>query len=268
MCLILLALRQHPEFPLLIAANRDERFERPTQPLAPWPEAPHVLGGRDLEAGGSWFGITRDGRFAAVTNVREWPPQTGWPRSRGSLVSDFLLGSMSAADYAGACARNNGQFAGYNLLVGQLAGGHSPGNGDAGLWYCSNRGSEPLRQLRPGLYGLSNGALGDEWPKTRAGSAALRALLLRGPTPEGLLALLGDRTTPADDALPDTGVGLEKERMLAPCFIAGDDYGTRASTALLVNRQGVATLWEQNFASGGAPTTLQRFEWTLERAHP
>lgn len=265
MCLILLALHQHPEFPLLIAANRDERFERPTQPLAPWPEAPQVLAGRDLQAGGSWFGITRDGRFAAVTNVREWPPQTGWPRSRGSLVSDFLLGSMSAADYARSCAIHNDQFAGYNLLVGHLPGGNPSGNDSAELWYCSNRGHEPLRQLQPGLYGLSNGALGDQWPKTRTGSAALRALLLREPTPEGLLALLGDRSIPADSALPDTGVGLEKERMLAPCFIAGDDYGTRASTALLVDRHGVATVWEQNFAAGGEPTALQRYEWPLER---
>ncbi len=259
MCLILFAIRQHPEYPLVITANRDERYERPTQQLAPWPEAPQVLAGRDLEAGGSWFGITRDGRFAAVTNVREWPPQSGWPRSRGTLVSDFLLGSMSAADYAAECTRHDDQYAGFNLLVGD-----SLNRDGGGLWYCSNRGSDPLRQLQPGLYGLSNGALGDEWPKTRAGTTALRAELLRGPTPEELLALLGDHTVATDAELPDTGVGIEMERMLSPRFIASDDYGTRASTALLIDRRGRAVLWEQNFAANGEPTTLQRFEWNLE----
>ncbi len=256
MCLILFALNQHPEYPLVIAANRDERYERPTQPLAPWPDAPQVLAGRDLEAGGSWFGITRSGRFAAVTNVREWPPQTGWPRSRGSLVRDFLLGSMSAAEYAADCVRHDGQFAGFNLLLGD----------SDGLWYCSNRGSDPLRQLQPGLYGLSNGALGDAWPKTGSGSAALRTELLRGPTPAGLLALLGDHTVATDAELPDTGVGIEMERMLSPRFIASPDYGTRASTALLIDRRGRAVLWEQNFSAGGIPTALQCFDWNLERA--
>lgn len=255
MCLILFAIGQHPEYPLALAANRDERYERPTQPLAPWPEAPQLLAGRDLEAGGTWLGITRNGRFAAVTNVREWPPQSGWPRSRGTLVSNFLLGGMSPADYAVACTGDGDQYAGYNLLVGQIGGD---------LWYCSNRGREPLRRLQPGLYGLSNGALGDPWPKTRTGTAALRTELLRGPTPQGLLALLGDRRIAPDEELPETGVGLDKERMLAPCFIAGDDYGTRASTALLVDRAGNVALWEQNFGPGGTPGALQRFTWNLE----
>lgn len=254
MCLILFALHQHPEYPLVIAANRDERYARPTQPLAAWSDAPQLLAGRDLEAGGTWFGITRSGRFAAVTNVREWPPQTGWPRSRGTLVSDFLLGTLSAADYATDCSRRDGQYAGYNLLVG---------DGDE-FWYASNRGSDPLRQLQPGLYGLSNGALGDEWPKTCSGTAALRAELLRGPTPQGLLKLLGDHTIATDNELPDTGVGIEMERMLSPRFIASPDYGTRSSTALLIDRHRRATLWEQNFAAGGTPTTLQRFDWELE----
>ncbi len=263
MCLILFALNQHPEYPLVIAANRDERYERPTRPLAPWADAPQVLAGRDLEAGGSWFGITRAGRFAAVTNVREWPPQTGWPRSRGALVRDFLLGTGSAADHAARCTADGDQFAGFNLLLGDL------GRGDDGLWYCSNRGGEPPRPLQPGLHGLSNGTLGDVWPKTRAGTAALRAELLRGPTPQGLLALLGDRHIATDDTLPDTGVGLDMERMLSPCFITSPDYGTRASTALLIDRRGNAVLWEQNFAAGGEPTLLQHFEWNLETdRHP
>ena len=256
MCLILFAVQQHPEFPLALAANRDERYLRPTQPLAPWPEAPQVLAGRDLEAGGSWFGVTRSGRFAAVTNVREWPPQSGWPRSRGALVRDFLLGAMSAADYAADCVRRDGQYAGFNLLLGDL---HR-----CELWYCSNRGDDPLRQLRPGLYGLSNGALGDCWPKSASGSAALRAELLRGPTTDGLLALLGDRTVAADAELPDTGVGIDMERMLSPRFIASPDYGTRASTALLLDRHGNIALCEQNFAADGIASTRQHFDWRLD----
>jgi uncharacterized protein with NRDE domain len=251
MCLILFAIDQHPDFPLLIAANRDERYARPARQLAPWPEAPAVLAGRDLEAGGSWFGLGRDGRFAAVTNVREWPPQSGWPRSRGELVRNFLLGDASPADYAAGCAHSNGDFAGYNLLLG---------DGDA-FWYCSNRGTDPLRRLGPGCYGLANGALGDDWPKTRSGVAALRRLLRQEPSPEGLLALLGDRTIPPDDELPDTGVGLAMERMLSPRFIVGADYGTRASTAVLIDRAGVATVWEQNFEAGGRPAGLNRHRW-------
>jgi uncharacterized protein with NRDE domain len=253
MCLILFALGQHPDYPLLLAANRDEYHGRPARPLAPWPEDAAVAGGRDLEAGGSWLGLSRRGRFAAVTNVREWPPQSGWPRSRGDLVREFLLGDRPAPDFAASCLAHGDDYAGFNLLLGDASG----------FWYCSNRRGSPLRQLQPGCYGLANGVLGDEWPKTRSGVAALQQLLAE-PTPDGLLELLADRTPAADAELPDTGIGLEMERRLAPRFIVGDDYGTRASTALMVTADGAATLLEQNFSAGGRADGRYRIDWRLD----
>ena len=255
MCLMIFAHQVSPHYPLVVAANRDEYHARPTAASDFWPDQPHLLAGRDLLQGGTWMGITRTGRFAAVTNYRDPARTAAAPRSRGELPLGFLLGSQAPQVFLDDVAGRAQDYAGFNLLVGDRHG----------LWYASNRGREPLRQLAPGLYGLSNGALGDQWPKTGTGTAALRAELLRGPTPQGLLQLLGDHTIAADDALPDTGVGIEMERMLSPRFIASADYGTRASTALLIDRRGRAVLWEQNFAAGGTPTTLQRFDWELER---
>lgn len=242
MCLIVFAIDSHPRYRFVLAANRDEFYARPTQPLQAWPEAPHVFAGRDLEAGGTWLGITHNRRFAAITNVREGVRRTPSQRSRGELTRDFLLGTQSAADYAQAVYRTGEQYAGFNLLLGD----------GASFYYCSNRGDAP-RALSRGVYGLSNDSLDTPWPKVVGGKSELRALLECEPTPAELLRILADTRRPLDSELPDTGVGLELERRYSTRFIASAEYGTRASTALLVDSDGGVELSEQNFGINGAP---------------
>jgi uncharacterized protein with NRDE domain len=251
MCLILFALDAHPDYPLVLAANREERHARATAPMAPWPDDPDVLAGRDLEAGGTWLGLHRSGRFAAITNMREGIPTTAGLRSRGDLTRRFLQGRMPAAEYAAAVYTERAHYAGFNLLTGDAGG----------LWYCASI-AEP-RRLVPGVYGLSNGLLDTPWPKVVKGKAALTAIINSAPAPDALLAILRDRTTPPDHELPDTGVGLDVERTLGSCFIVGDEYGTRASTALLIDRSGTAITHEQNFGPGGSAGPLNTWRWPL-----
>ncbi len=254
MCLILFAIDAHLRFPLLVAANRDERYTRPSRPMQWWQDAPQLLAGQDLEAGGTWLGITRAGRFAAITNVREGVPRESWQRSRGELTREFLLGDANPADYAAAAHRSGEHYAGFNLLIGD-------GNE---FYYCSNRGQAP-RRLGAGIYGLSNDNLDSAWPKVRSGKLALQQLL-HNPEPRAdeLLQILADTHQPDDRELPDTGVGLMLERVLASRFIATDNYGTCASTALLVADDGHVEAVEQNFRSGGETADRFRYHWQLQ----
>ncbi len=242
MCLIVFAIDSHPLYSLVLAANRDEFYARPTQSLHVWADAPHIVAGRDLEAGGTWLGVTRDGRFAAITNVREGVQRTATQRSRGALTRDFLLGTQSAADYAAQVFAEGEHYAGFNLLLG---------DGET-IYYCSNRGEAP-RALPRGVYGLSNDSLDTPWPKVVGSKAEMYALLEREPSPAALLQLLADTRRPDDAELPDTGVGLDLERKYATRFIASDIYGTRASTVLRIDRSGHIDIAEQNFSSHGVP---------------
>jgi uncharacterized protein with NRDE domain len=242
MCLIVVAHRAHPDHPLVVAANRDEAYTRPTAPAAWWPDAPGVLAGRDLQAGGSWMGVTRTGRFAAVTNVREGLDSARGALSRGALVAEFLRGRLAAADYAREVAAEGERYAGFNLLVG---------DGER-LVYLSNR-APGVRLLEPGVYALSNHLLDTPWPKVRRARQAMeRGLAAAGDHPweDGLWEMLADRVVAADDALPDTGVGAEWERLLSPPFIAGEGYGTRASTVLTVGAEGEVRFVERSVAPG------------------
>jgi uncharacterized protein with NRDE domain len=172
MCLILFAHGAGEDFPLVLAANRDEFYERPTAPAAFWTEAPHVLAGRDLQAGGSWLGVTRTGRWAALTNYRDPPTSRPGRPSRGMLVSDFLTGSATPEQYLAAVAADAERYDGFNLLVGDPSGVHYFGNRMAD-------GGEPSR-LEPGVYGLSNHLLDTPWPKVARGRTRLKALLADG----------------------------------------------------------------------------------------
>ena len=237
MCLILVAWQQHPEYPLIVAANRDEFFARPTAVAAQWPDLPHVYGGRDLEAGGTWLGISDSGRFAAVTNVRE-PGQPPGERSRGHLTRDFLAGDMTAADYAN---RLQGErYAGFNLLAGD----------GTTLSYASNRGAT-ARVLAPGVYGVSNHLLDTPWPKLTASKQRFAAALAALPDESGFFALLADTEIVPDEHLPATGVPLPWERLLSAVFVRSPQYGTRASTLLLLPARGAATLIERSFSAAG-----------------
>lgn len=255
MCLILLALDSHPDYSLIVAANRDEFYERPTAPAAFWSDAPTVLAGRDLQAGGTWLGIDCRGRFAAVTNYRQGQREPTAPRSRGQLVRDFLTSGIDAEEYMRTVERDSESYNGFNLLAG-----------DSGrLGYFSNR-EGITRMLSPGVYGLSNHLLDTAWPKVVSGKTALDVHVRNGEPEliESLLALLFDRTRPADHLLPSTGVGEEWERLLASAFIASDVYGTRSSTVVLVGYNGIVTFVERTFAAGGSPGELRRFEFDMD----
>lgn len=249
MCLLLFALDAHPRHRLVVAANRDEFYDRPAAPLAWWPDAPDVLAGRDLRAGGTWMGVTRDGRWAALTNVRD--PKNPRPAelSRGGLVTGFLTGSSDAAEAAADAFRQRDGYDGFNLVLADRDS----------AWTVSTRLDRPL-PLGPGVYGLSNDRLDTPWPKVERGKAALRdALGADAVDPDALLALLRDDAAPPDADLPDTGVGIEWERRLGPMFIATDGYGTRVSTAVVVDRDGDTAVAERTWLPGGAEAQTVRF---------
>ncbi len=257
MCLILFSYKYTPGHALALAANRDEFYRRPTRTMQFWPEQPGLLAGRDLREGGTWLGITRDGRFSAVTNYREPPTANAGRLSRGILALDFLQSGLPAQDWIMAKAAEKDRYGGFNLLAGD------PG----GLWYLGNRGDagEP-RALAPGLYGLSNKTLDTPWFKVVEGKRALERSIARGYPHDALIELLRHGQRARDEQLPDTGVGRKLERMLSPRFIRSPWYGTRASTALTITSSGEVTVTEQNYMHFGLRRARNQFEFTLDRS--
>ena len=253
MCLILFSYKRHPDYRLVFAANRDEFYNRPTMPASFWGEAPFVLAGKDLQAGGTWFGITRSGRIAALTNYREPGFYRKTAPSRGLLVSGFLRGGDRPEVYLKKIALQAQEYNGFSLVIGDRED----------LFYFSNRG-DGCRRLEPGVYGLSNHLLDTAWPKVEKGKKELESLLSRNgePSPEELLGVLADRSRPEDSRLPVTGVGLEWERILSPLFITSPVYGTRSSYLLLIDWKDRVTFWERFFNSGEPQT--RKFEFTIE----
>ena len=239
MCLIVVGWRVRPDYPLVVAANRDEFYARPTAAVARWPDAPQVIGGLDLEAGGTWLGITDAGRFAAVTNVRE-PGMAKGLLSRGALTRNFLTSGLSASEYAAQI--DHAQYSGFNLLLG---------DGES-LLYCSNRDGKP-RRLEPGVYGLSNQRLDSPWPKLLAARERFAEALPGLPDESTLFALLADRSIVDDENLPSTGVPIEWERLLSAIFVQSESYGTRASTLVWQRSDGGITIHEKSFGPFGQP---------------
>lgn len=255
MCLILIALNRHPRYPLVLAANRDEYFDRPTREADYWEDAPHVLGGRDLKAGGSWLGVDKRGRLAAVTNLREPPLTRTGLASRGGLVADFLKSTVQPEDYLDGVVQRRHRYDGYNLLVG---------NGTKLFFHNSRHAG--YRQLDDGVHAVSNGDLDAGWPKIVRGGTALSALLESGsePEPEALFTILGDTTVAADEELPDTGIGRDLERGLSPVFVRMNGYGTRCSTVVFLDAHRSLTFYERSFGEDGTASAPRRFEFTLE----
>ncbi len=255
MCILLLSLRQHRRYPLVVAANREEDYARPTQGAGFWREAPDVLAGRDLLAGGTWLGITRNGRFAALTNFRDPDSNRPGRPSRGHLVGEFLIGEGAPGAYLARVARRAERYNGFSLIVGA----------DTEWYYYSNRERES-RPLAPGLYGLSNHLLDTPWPKVRRGKQALAALLADGnePDADALFAILADRAIAPDAELPDTRIGLERERALSPAFVTTGSYGTRCSTVLLVDDTRRALFIERTFTGDPATYTTATHIFTIE----
>jgi uncharacterized protein with NRDE domain len=253
MCLITFANRTHPDFTLLVAANRDEYYSRPTRVAHFWEDVPGLLAGRDLKAGGTWLGITRSGRFAAITNHRDPSSTPAQPRSRGMLTLDFLTGSEPAASYLAAVNRVAGQYAGFNLILAD----------DKGLYYYSNIERDP-RRLDAGIYSISNGLLDSDWPKQRAASESLDSLIPGAIDHARLAATVSNQLPVDDEALPDTGVGIELERALSAQFITTAEYGTRATTTLTIDHAGQVDFAERSFRAGGATAGQQRHAFSLK----
>jgi len=256
MCLILLAWRAHPEYPLVFAGNRDEAYERPSAAAEFWADDPQIFGGRDLEKGGTWLGITRPGRMAAVTNYRDGPGAAAMPRSRGELTANFLRESEEPRAYLERVAPGAEDYGGFTLIVGD------PDR----LLAFSNRGSA-IEELAPGVHGVSNHLPNTPWPKVVRGKQRLTELLNAGEAElvDGLFHALADRTVAPDAKLPDSGVGLQRERELSPAFVAGDRYGTRASTVMLVSRSNEVLFVERRFGARGAPLGEGSRRFALQR---
>jgi len=226
MCLIVFAWQVVPGMPLVAAANRDEFLERPTRAADWWDEHPDIYAGRDLRGGGSWMGVTRSGRFAAVTNVRGPNEKRADAPSRGALVADYLAGALSPHEYVAALAPRAADYNGFNLLLA---------DGDTLLWYSNRetgetpdaRNGQPLTR---GIYGLSNAGLDTPWPKVVRAKAQFASLLCQGAPDDAYFDMLTDTTQAHDCRLPATGMTIEMERLLSPVCIVSPGYGTRSST--------------------------------------
>ena len=252
MCLILFAWRAHPEHVLVVAANRDEYFERPASAADYWPDVPHILAGRDLSANGTSLGVTRNGRFASITNYRNPAERRPTAPSRGQLVADFLSGTDAPGAHFERVAPHAMQFNGYSMLA---CDGHEMA--------CYSNREGMVRKVEAGVHGLSNHLLDTPWPKVLKGKEELGGLLTRRFDPEAYLAMLGDSEPAHDRHLPDTGVGIERERQLSSIRILDGYYGTRCSSLFRLDRDGTAEFWERSYASDGATSGTVHYRFTV-----
>ncbi len=270
MCLILVAWQSHPDYPLVIAANRDEFYARRTRPAAWWGQAVSLLAGRDEEAGGTWLGINRRGRVAMLTNVRNPERSNLHAPSRGLLVLSALQSSGTLDQWVEENARTEQNFNGFNLLMGEPLPAPTRAV-EAQLVYTSNRSGDPcepsheVRALEPGLYGLSNAALDTPWPKLTRAVGAFACQLARSVDSEALFHLMSDREVARDWELPSTGVPTDWERALSAIQIRANGYGTRATTVLTVRRDGTVLFLERSFEPDSPQQFVdRRFEFVID----
>ncbi|MDX1732896.1 MAG: NRDE family protein [Halioglobus sp.] len=259
MCLVILAHGASARYPLVVAANRDEFHARATAASRFWRDQPGLLAGQDLELGGTWMGVTRAGRFAAVTNFRDPARTSPAPRSRGELPLDFLLGDESPRDYLAAVAGRATEYAGFNLLAGA----------DGELWYLDNADRESPQPLPPGIYGLSNARLDTPWPKVVAGTEKLTRLLQHGEVDhDKLAAVVGDRALADPLALQSQRLHGEMDHLLSAQFIVTPGYGTRSTTTLCIDDNGLASWREQSFDSDGNVSAVNEYDFNVARPRP
>ncbi|WP_203247052.1 NRDE family protein [Sporosarcina beigongshangi] len=241
MCLINIHYGGHSNYKLIIAANRDESYDRPTAQASFWVDNPNLLAGRDLVHNGTWLGVTKSGRFAALTNYRD-PAEFGVEKkSRGDIVKDFLMENSSPVEFLKTLQNHSNEYAGFNLIVGNLDG----------LFYFSNK-KEGIKEIPMGTHSLSNEFLNTPWPKVVKGKERLRNYVQQHEVIEtdALFDILHDTEIASDELLPDTGVGMDLERMLSPLFIKTPNYGTRCSTVVLVGYDNSITFVERSFSKG------------------
>lgn len=242
MCLLVIAIRQHAKLPLIVAGNRDEFHARPTQDARWWTDNPDILGGRDLQAGGTWLAVHRDGRFAAVTNYRDAKQERAGLKSRGHLITGFLTDEISPLGYLRSI--DGDAYAGFNLLVADR-------NAAA---YLSNRGAA-MRELPPGIYGLSNATLDEPWTKVTRTKSRLQSLIEDDAVNEtSLLRLLDDRQKASSNEVQTNGLSFPMAHALTAPFIVLPEYGTRCSTVLTISDKGNARFTERRFDARGNKT--------------
>lgn len=236
MCLILFARNAHPDYELVIAANRDEFYDRPTMPAHIWQSPAWMIAGKDLKGGGTWLAADPSGRIAMLTNYRDPGRIFEAAPSRGDLIRNFFTSGRNAAGYAGLVAGNSNHYNGFNLICSD----HS------GMYYLSNYG-DGIKKIDDGIHGLSNALLNDPWPKVERGKKRLARLLDSNFTIDDLLDLMYDSEYAPESELPDTGVGREWEKILSPMFIKSEAYGSRTTTVLLLDRLGKMTFTERSY---------------------
>lgn len=237
MCLIIFAYDYHPKYKLVVTANRDEYYSRPTLPAHFWEENPQILAGKDLKEGGTWMGINNRGYFAALTNYRDPASNKENAPSRGHLVKNYLESSIEPETYLAGLIDKSVYYNGFNLLLGTKDS----------LYYYSNR-EKAVREIASGIHGLSNGLLNEPWPKVTKGINMLAEILKNEEVEmKSLFAMMTDREQFADELLPSTGVSLEWERILAPLFVISPGYGTRVTTVILVDRNNNIKFGERTY---------------------
>ena len=272
MCLIAFAWNAHPDYRLIVGANRDEWHDRPAAPAAWWADFPQILAGRDLKAGGTWMGVTRTGRFGAITNFRDPSDKCSTARSRGELVTAFLSGDATPSAFLLETKQHAHAYNGFNLVVGDRSS----------LAYFSSR-DRAIQILEPGVYALSNHMLNEPWPKVTMAKSAMEALL-QTEKPENvrpssrqtpllpgevlgmrraIYESLSNKKIAPDSALPDTGVGIAWERILSPALIVTAKYGTRASTILSMENNGHVSFEEHTRAADGTVGHIAAFSFEL-----
>ncbi len=259
MCLILFSYEMHPIYRLVIAANRDEYYDRSTEPASFWTEHPDLLAGKDNKAGGTWLGLTKKGQWAAITNFRDPANFKINAVSRGMLVNRFLMEDRSPRQYVESLGKVLDSYNGFNLLMGN----------PSGIYYFSSF-TRTLRKLSPGLYGISNHLLNTPWPKVKRGKKALSELLKTGTrlNPEDVFSLLSDRIQPDDSQLPDTGIGIQCERLLSTIFITSNIYGTRSSMVVLIDRENQVDFRERTYNSHQNSMDERHFEFRITESNP
>jgi uncharacterized protein with NRDE domain len=256
MCLILFAINSHPKYKFVLAANRDEFFDRPTLPAAPWGDNKDVFGGRDERSKGTWLGFRRDGRFVAITNYRDGDAHIAQSKSRGELSRTYLLKQQPAQDFLHDVSRQRSDFSGYNLLLSD--------DGFDSIVHYSNK-SDALTVVNDGLHGLSNALLNTAWPKVTLGKQKLSTIIAEQNIKlSNLIDLLADRRQHPASALPKTGVPVKIEKALSPMFIEMEGYGTRCSTAILVDQNNHLEFLEVTFGERGEVLKRTRFSMQLE----
>jgi uncharacterized protein with NRDE domain len=250
MCIVLFSYKNTPGYRLILAANRDEFLARPTAPLSWWSDNTTILAGRDIQDGGTWLGVSRNGKFGVLTNYRDFPVNDESPVSRGEILSEYLSADSMPSIFIQGLRQRQKHFRGYNLLLGDASS----------LWYYSNR-RDDLLNVPPGIHGLSNHLLNTGWPKVERGKMLFTdAVRDKDFSRDSLIEVLRDTVQPIDSELPDTGVGSEWEKRLGPIFITSDEYGTRSSAILTIADNGEITFYERTYGhdAHGAKTETER----------